>query len=378
MNFPLSMRHACAVAATLFFAAAVVAQSGPPTLILKTDNGDTLIELQGDVDLLPDRSIIAEPVDPQACAGAVSCEDVSVDDPNFRGSVLGGAASSSVTVNEGGNVDFSWRSRGAYDCIPGGDLPGWSGRTLGPDSAYETTTNRRVNLPAGSSENSPYTAELVCENGPVQSNDGLASIVSVTVNPPSGPGPIEGCENRGPPPGWSRMSTGNNSCVYSSGFQSSADCRIWNPGIWLADPANSAGITKRLVSNRNNPNSYIAIEFRTDDLSPTDQRRIETEGGGNPLASARRVYSISSCPGDFNQEAIEAETGCYGVVGVLSPIFYGGVDSGSTCRLESGRTYYLNIIATNSPLGTPADEIEPHPNCTNSTLCGAVYAPRNF
>lgn len=378
MNFPLSMRRASAVAASLVFATAAFAQSNSPTLILKTENGDTLIELQGDVDLRSDGNVVIEPLDPQACAGTVSCDDVSVDDPNFRGSVLSGGASNNVTVNEGGNVDFSWRSRGAYDCVPGGDLPGWSGRTLGPDSAYETTTNRRVNLPTGSSENSPYTAELVCENGPVQSNNGAASVVNVTVNPPSDPDPIEGCEGREPPPGWNRMSTGNNSCVYSSGFLSSRDCRVWNPGIWQNDPGGSQGVTQRLVSNRNNPTSYIAIEFNTDDLGPTELRRISVDSGGNPLRVTRVIYSISSCPGDFNREAIEEETGCYGAPGQLAPIRYGGAQSGLDCSLESGRTYFLNIISTESPLGTPTDEIEPHPQCTSSALCGLLYTPRNL
>lgn len=44
-------------------------------------------------------------------------------------------------------------------------------------------------------------------------------------------------------------------------------------------------------------------------------------------------------------------------------------------KLESHQTYYWNLIATGDDPDTDPEAIEPHPNCLDDKLCGAVYAP---
>lgn len=342
-------------------------------LILKTQPEHTEIELTGNLAIRGDGSVEATPVDLDACSGSggpVDCGDVEVGPPTFR---VNNATSASVIAGQ--TVTFSWNSRGAWECKADGDLPGWNHQDLMPRSIDD---GRRSFSTTGLAKPEAYNATLLCSNGPVESNGGVAQSVSLTINPLNGGDPTpEGCEGREPPSGWTRMNTGALSCVYSSGFLFNADCRFWAGGIWPQDPGSSAGQTRRLVTNRFNSQQYIAVRFNTDDLSPTEQRRITTEQGGNPLKDVRRIMTISSCPGDFDRDEILADTGCYGTIDPLFPFRYGGSQTSLGCKLESGRTYFLNIIATQSPLGTPTQDIQPHSSCGPTDLCGSVYSPRN-
>jgi hypothetical protein len=343
-------------------------------LILKTEPDDTVIELTGNLEILGDGSIQATPVDLEACSGEEtvapgSCEDVAVGAPAFR--VNGGT---SVTVTQGENITFSWNSRGAWDCQAGGNLPGWTHQDLLPRSLDD---GRRTFNTTGLASTTAYTPTLVCSNGPVQSNDGIVQAVSVTVNEPT-TAPIEGCEERAAPPNWTRMSTGTMSCIYLSSWVSSADCRTWNPGVWSSDFVGTNGVTKRVAAGRISGREYIAMEINTNGMSLTKTGELAAESGGSGPKFERNITTISTCPGDFDRNAIMAETGCYLNLDQLTSLRWGGPSTTRSCKLQPNTRYFLNILFTESPNGTPTNEIQPHSNCGGSAgACGFVVAPYN-
>jgi hypothetical protein len=355
----------------LVMSSALAQTSGNRQLILKTSPEDTVIELTGNVDIRGDGNIEATPVDPEACSGSdvvdpVDCDDVTVGGPTFR---ING--STSATVVEGQDVSFSWESRGAWECQAGGNLPGWDHANLNPRSALDS---RRTFSTTGLASETAYTASLVCSNGPVQSNNGIPQAVSLTVN--QAEAPIEGCEGREPPAGWTRLTTGTLSCHYNNGWVGSSNCLTWNPGVWNSSFLSTNGVTKRLATGRQSNREYIALEFNTNGMSSSRVGEWDIESGGPGPKFERNIVTISTCPGDFNKTAIDAETGCYVNLSNLAGLRWGGPATSRACKLQPNTRYFVNILFTESANGTPTNMIEPHPNCTASGGgCGFVIAP---
>ena len=109
--------------------------------------------------------------------------------------------------------------------------------------------------------------------------------------------------------------------------------------------------------------TYTAMEFNTSDMQAVSGRWVfeiaQFEAGG----IGPKLMSISKCPGDFDQDAIEEEMGpnCYKRAnGIRSNLLWklpGVSDPGAyKCELDLDTTYYLNIMYTTAPEGTdPAD-----------------------
>lgn len=263
-----------------------------------------------------------------------------------------------------GEIRLDWSaSSGASSCTAESSpvVSQWNG-SVGTGTNQQTILS---GLAAGS-----YTFRLRCANSAgTSANAQVTASISAPAN--------EACANRAPPEGWERMSTGSLSCVYPIGalsWDSSADCRTWTPGIWPTPFLETGGLTFRLGTRQ--PRQYLAIALDTNGLTSLTSGSItSSEPGGTPMVNPRRIYSISSCPGDFHQDAVMADTGCYGQLTGLFHIFWGGPGTTRACKLQSNRTYYLNIIATDDPLGTPPNQIRPAPECETSA-CGATYSPQ--
>ena len=130
------------------------------------------------------------------------------------------------------------------------------------------------------------------------------------------------------------------------------------------------GISLRLGLRQMHDRDYMAIAFTTEGLSSTATGTLDVNVTPS-LQSSRKLISISQCPGDFDRDAIEAETGCYRASDTQN-VNWGGVDTDRNCILEADKTYYLNIVYTESDLGTSSQDLEPSPTCTNPNLnpCG--------
>jgi len=336
------------------------------SLILKTLPEDTVIELTGSLAILPDGNIEAHPADTEICpADTGSCDDVQVGNLNFR--VNG---QTSITIDEGDTLGFTWKSRGAWSCQAGGNLPGWNSDSLVPDSidAGNTRFVASNNLAAAS----PYVATLLCSNGPATSNNGVPNSVSITVNEGFVPEPIpEICNTpaRLAPAGWTRLSTGSQSCHFTDRWLPNSDCREFDK-LWPASFMSTGQISRDIGVRNSNARDYVAVRFTTEGLSPTATGSFNFNSAPN-LTNTNKIVSISQCPGDFNRDAIMAETGCYRT-SFAQNLNWGGSQA---CQLEANQTYYLNIIHTEQGSGTPTQEIQPHSLCASGTRCGTLVTP---
>ncbi|WP_376692644.1 hypothetical protein [Wenzhouxiangella sp. EGI_FJ10409] len=211
-----------------------------------------------------------------------------------------------------------------------------------------------------------YTFALRCSNS---AGDSPWESVSATIASSTQ------CADRQPPSGWARMGeAGTSACYWQDGWKSN-DCTIWDGGISNVPFYEETGNSHRLAyAGRPDAEQYLAIELNTSGMSSNDNGRLQASSSDPFAASARALVTISSCPGDFHEAEVMQDTGCYGSVSTFSQsLNWGGATSGETCVLESGKTYYLNIIPTTSPEGTDPEMIEPHPNCEED-VCGRVTA----
>ena len=267
----------------------------------------------------------------------------------------------SVRVREAeapGEVRLLWDgSDGAESCMASSEptLDEWDG----PVSAE---TGQRLIISDLSADT--YEFRLLCSRGDLDSPQ-----VSETAEIRAAGDPAA-CDSRPPPRDWNRLT---NSCVFviGSGFQ--GDCTSWD-AIFGGGFDEVNGRTRRIATNRQDPFHYLALEFRTGDITPTQRGSLTSDSAGGMMDSRRRIYSISTCPGDFHQEAVMEETGCYGQLTSIFHLFWGGEESGRQCQLQPNTTYYLNLISTNSALGTNPRNLVP--NCPNGDNCGAVYDPQ--
>ena len=351
-------------------------QAESPTLILETEPEVTEILLQGSVIIDPETgNLLATPTDPQACQGTgESCDDVEVAMQAFSVNNVSAVPGQTpeVDVTQGNNAVFRWNSRGAWEC-EGFGMTGWTGGNKLPNSPGSGQSVSTGDLALGE-----YDASIECRNGPVSASRGPVRINVVEANGSPDPDPVQ-CDDpaRQPPPGWTRLTSGNLSCRYdATSGQFVGDCSSWT-GIWPFEFPGGNGLPQRLIVNRQSPNEYLAIEFNSSGLGANEIMEIR-RNTSTGISSTTSIATISTCPGDFDQESILDETGCYFRLPFLfEDIEIGGSQTTRSCRLESNQTYYLNILHTDAPAGTPANEIES--NCglgsNPNQWCGNIYNP---
>ena len=349
----------CCIALTLLLPFALAsAQADPPderSLLLTVPGSEPLeIPLNPAIllQLLPSGNLTATAAEGFVCAdeGNGECADIQVSMTSPDGSFTVSPSS----VNQGGNVVFNWTSRGAWTCS-GTGLPGssWDSFTGGPPSGSSGAVST-TNVPARPDE--PYVPSVTCCNGP----NCVSRTVQLTVRDP-GQG-IEGCEDRAPPSHLTRATQ----CWWPDGATQpgQVDCTSWTSFFGVPFPTGSGS---REVFQR--PGQYLALEFETGNYVGSRSGRLNTAEAQNGFPGTHQggdlIWTISRCPGDFNQQAIQADSGssaCY-VKGQATarPLWrsldFSGPAPQVYCPLEPNTTYYLNLVFTDSPAGTAPDDL---------------------
>ncbi|NEZ04585.1 hypothetical protein G4Y73_10530 [Wenzhouxiangella sp. XN201] len=364
MKNPLAVR--CTFAAVILATmAGAFAQSGSD-LILKTEPEDTIIPLAGNVAIDSSGNIITTPVDTSlVCSAGALCDDVAVSAQTFT--VDG---SQETTVSQGQTVLLEWTSRGAWEC-EGFDFPGWTGIGKPPISGGVRIDTDGV--PIGT-----YEPALLCHNGSVQSDT-----LTATINVEGASEETSHCTNREQLPStWKQRTYGSRSCIFSDyhSLDTTKDCRFFD-GIW---PADWPGTSNQRVLNLgpgNGAREYVAIAFNSGSITTDVQDQISfnsPQTGGLDMNDL--IYTISTCPADFDKPAVDEEMGpgCYVQRTGRFNLLWGGtdwVDHQSVCGLQPNTDYYLNVIYSSSPVGTPPSALEPIVKCTEGNGCGHRMTP---
>ena len=122
------------------------------------------------------------------------------------------------------------------------------------------------------------------------------------------------------------------------------------------------------------------MEFSTAGLTESSGLWIFEGAQVSPTFGGPKILTISECPGDFDQQAIQSEMGsnCYVRTGGFTPSlnWKRTGTSGAKCELDLNKTYYFNMMYTTDPAGTLPSELQW--NCQESssaTGCGNIVAP---
>ena len=346
---------------------------GQQTLIIK-GNSDVEIKLTGDLKILSDGKVEATPEEPNSCQSAQSCAGVDVKVVGFSSDK---ASNGVVSVPEGESVVLDWRSLGATSCSAGGTYSAWSGRGALPTDARDASSSQvALSTAVGDAAGSPFQLTLDCSTGSVASADLMQSgSLQLEITKVVQPSPTD-CTGRDPIPGWTRLTTGSRSCRYDFGLDRNADCRKWSPNLWGSPFLQSAGLPQDLLTNVTDERQYVAIEFSTSGLKSTAWGQLSIEGASPGIRVERVLATISQCPGDFNPNQV---TGCYLTPGSFFPFRWKapGSAEATKCVLQPDKIYYLNMLATESPLGTQPAEIQPITAC-DTERCGVLLTPRIY
>ncbi len=89
------------------------------------------------------------------------------------------------------------------------------------------------------------------------------------------------------------------------------------------------------------------------------------------VSNGAMLWSVSSCPGDFHPDPV------YGAA-CFHPFYSITQMGGPTnpvidCKLEPGQTYYMNLLPTESPQGTPVESM--NWSCSGGSACGRRVTP---
>ena len=248
---------------------------------------------------------------------------------------------SSISIEQGSQVDFRWQSRGAWSC-EGSGLPGtaWDESDKLPNSAVLDNGRQRLTVDV---DPGVYTPSLTCFNAGFPSNS-----LEVELEVTEGFTVPEGCESRTlRGSNWERGSH----CVSDS----SKDCFFYAP------PFGEFPGTGNTQTFRQYSGEYTAMQFTTpSNLSPsaTGGWSIEAPSASSGITNTgHKIWTISTCPGDFNKSVIEADPdlgpGCYfhtrqgSFPSASRAIRWGGEDfaeDASRCGLKPGNTSCLNVV----------------------------------
>lgn len=349
--------------ATLGPVAPAAAQS---TIELKQPDGTTLSILLDDTQpvTIDPASGALEATASSAFSCSSGCDEVKVSLATADGGSFNVNGESAFSVTEGGSVRFNWEARGGWVCTgnmfdaAGAFLTvgGWSdGSELPPRGARSVSL---ADLAPGS-----YTASVTCSNGP--NNSFTSATVDIEILK-SGFEITDACKGRQP-----------------GSVQASKVCWQGNETVDCFSYANVFGDfplqgSQNGIEFIQHNNTYTSMKFSTAGMTEKQgswQFEIpQLDGGQGP-----KLVTLSQCPGDFDKKAIDAEMGpfCYAPTGSTGTVSWkrDGV-LGARCELEIGPTYYLNILYTTDPGGTPPSDLTWDCNGKDSALCGNLLVPK--
>lgn len=186
-------------------------------------------------------------------------------------------------------------------------------------------------------------------------------------------GPAD-CSQRQPPAGMTRQMRG---CSLSNSW---ADCTSYKD-IFGGFP----GTTSFRFLQIGKP-KYIALEFEVDRPISSAKFGINTEALQHvDITYTPPTWSVSTCPGDFNKQAIEEDfgRGCFrtGFTGARFELGSGDYrDSPSVCGIDfvPGQKYYLNITYTTDQIYSGQDFEFGCNVLEDEMVCGMQAQPINI
>jgi len=194
-------------------------------------------------------------------------------------------------------------------------------------------------------------------------------------------------EPRLPPPQFTRATT---QCLWQAwpgaAPETGIDCTQWAGAGMFGNAFPESTSSRQFFLD---PGHYLALEFDTGDYVGERSGRISVAeaqfGAPETFGGGQLITSISRYPGDFDGDAIvaESEDACFRVGGV--PVSWSTTDyagsiwpANSMCALEPNTVYYFNIVFSDSPAGTaPADLVW---SCSGSEdkRCGRLFQVSEF
>jgi hypothetical protein len=301
-------------------------------------------------------------IDPQDGSATVNVTDL--ENEACGGSTTATAPEPTITVapfsvEQGDSVSITYSTDSAESCTPSGNFPPWNDTTL------QLGTDIQAQFPTASVTPQSYTVQIDCSNA-AGSNSNSASF-QVT---DSGGGGTTCAADRQPPAGMTRAT----SCLI---FEPDVDCTSYS-AVFGGVPG-TTGIRQFSLSR----NQYASMALSLPDGVPANAEVAinarELQGGNADIEAGNLIWSISTCPGDFNVDAIsqELDSACV-KTGFLAQngFAFGGsafADDSDICALpgEPGKVFYLNILYTlDDPNTTPSTQLEWSCGNTDDRECG--------
>ena len=344
------------------------ATDSPKLIIQGTENTELDFALQQSdtMDVLPDGSIVARIVEPAVCetgpGECPTCPDVcdatiGINQFEIRTGGQTYGANDVITVSHGATLAFRWRAPGAVSCSgSGASISAWT-------QVRDAITRNDVSVGTSGlpvpDELDTYNLTLTCRNG-----DSLTVQRSVTLRIEADQSTPEECV--GVPSLAQANSTFTRATTIIANQSDPQDGTEFS-AVWLA-PFPGIGVQRQI---RLLPNQYASIRFDTPsnlNSNSSGNFTIEMMAGYN---TATRLMSISRCQGDFNPQT--AGEACVRSLTGLDNFRWEGVSHPTRCVLQPGQQYYLNIVHSDSPAGTPLNQITP--SCVPGSIgyCGNLY-----
>lgn len=324
-------------------------------LELQTDDGliDVPLADGAPLQILSNGDISATAVSGFSCpTGGASCDDVRVSLDTGNG---GSFTLTPNPVELGRSVTINWKGIGAWQC-EGSGLPGttWDGEN--PKQPTGQQSVKTDGLVAGNS----YPVELTCSNGPVSD----VRTISLAIEEDTGPEAPVGCEEVGELGDFADWAPASSILRNDSTHDPEVFADIFNepfPGT-----TNTAHMEIR-------KGRYASIQFTTPSMTSSDSGQFNSEAAGQIYPGGdRRLVAISRCPGVFNPPDLEDED-CIKSLGITQGFYWFGPDhpdDAFRCTLQSNTTYYLNILYSQSAVGTyPPKQAECE---SGETVCGSL------
>jgi hypothetical protein len=290
-----------------------------------------------------DGNIVVDSESPLQCSEG--CE-VELDFFTATGGGQSANEGGSLTVTQGQNIVFDWSARGGWSCAASG-LPGsatWENDAL---KSYRTFGGQNdgnlVSTDGVAVSTSAYTATLTCSTSSGVSTSGSIGITieeEDDTSPDPDPNP-DFCSDR---PSLSELtSIERASDVLLS--TTTEDGTLFNSVFGHDFP----GFPAPQKAFRLFDGFYASMQFTTPSNLSNAGKIFFNELLGT--AGGDRIVAISPCEGDFNPQGLPAH--CVKKLTGLGQLRWTSSqdDQLNGCYIESGKTYFLNIIYTSDDVG---------------------------
>jgi hypothetical protein len=286
--------------------------------------------------------------------GNLSCAEVG-DPPTLT------LSANPTTVNSGESSTLSWTvGNSATSCTKTGS---WSGGL----TAGQITNGSHNEVITNITMSSTYS--LQCSN---QFGSSLLRTAVVNVNggnpecsaqPPILGGAEDFTVRLIPGTPFGQVGSPPNPATYDGTYDDIAPGTGW-PGVYGTQ--SFATLTK---------NNYVAMQFTTDNTNAIAKLVFTTPGNGQGPPSSATTVAISECPGDFTTHLNQNK--CLSVGGATPNLRWSqnSTTNGAThCLLDKNKTYYLNIVHSNSTVDGYATT-----GCGSTTTdyCGMIFSQTN-